>query len=118
MPYTRWQCKVLEMTLNVKLNSKLVLNAFLHYDALCSHDYRFNYSICGYHPHTVVMDLNRKVSFRCSADPCVFQLSISKILLTMTKWTAKSSGRMSNCLWSSVASPVSTFPSSTFNQIC
>ena len=46
----------------------MILNAFLHFDALSCHECRFNCSICGHHPSIITMDLNRKVSFQCPAE--------------------------------------------------
>ena len=60
--------QVLEGRLKSKLNSQTVVNAYLHYDALSDHEYNFYCSLCGFHPHTVIMDLNRKVAFQCSAE--------------------------------------------------
>ena len=60
--------EVLERRLKTKLNKQLILNAFLHFDALSCHEYRFNCSICGYHPSIMIMDLNCKVSFQCLSE--------------------------------------------------
>jgi hypothetical protein len=60
--------EVLERSLQTKLNNRMIMNAFLHFDALSSHQYRFNCSICGHHPTIIIMDLNRKVSFQCPAE--------------------------------------------------
>ena len=69
MSHTNWQRdQSLERSLKTKLNSRTILNAFLHFDALSCHEYKFNCSICGHHPAIMNMDLNRKVSFQCPAE--------------------------------------------------
>ena len=60
--------QVLERTLNVSLHHQTIVNAYLHYDALSAHKYNFYCDICGFHPHTLIMDLNQKVAFQCSAE--------------------------------------------------
>lgn len=55
----------LEEKLGEQINHQKVLNAFLHFDALSDHSYDFHCLICGYHPSILIMDLNRKISFRC-----------------------------------------------------
>ncbi len=60
--------QVLESTLGKKLHHQTLENAHLHYDALTAHEYNFYCSLCGFHPHIVTMDLNRKVAFQCSAE--------------------------------------------------
>ena len=55
----------LEEKLGEKINHQRVLNAFLHFDALSDHSYDFQCLICGHHPPILIMDLNRKISFRC-----------------------------------------------------
>ncbi len=60
--------EVLERSLKTKLNSRTILNAFLHFDALSCHEHKFNCSICGHHPTIINMDLNRKVSFQCQVE--------------------------------------------------
>ena len=69
MSHTNWQRdQSLERSLKTKLNSRTILNAFLHFDALSCHEYKFNCSTCGHHPAIMNMDLNRKVSFQCPAE--------------------------------------------------
>ena len=58
--------KVLEAQLKRRINAQNVINAYLHFDALTNHLYHYNCLICGYYPTTLIMDLNRKVSFSCS----------------------------------------------------
>ncbi len=60
--------QVLESTLGKKLHHQTLVNAYLHYDALIAHKYNFYCSLCGFHPHIITMDLNRKVAFQCSAE--------------------------------------------------
>ncbi len=55
----------LENRLDKTLNHQKILNAILHFDALLQHNYDFFCVICGYHPAILIMDLNRKVSFKC-----------------------------------------------------
>ncbi|XP_030271945.1 uncharacterized protein LOC115581185 isoform X2 [Sparus aurata] len=40
-----------------------VLHAYLHFEALTSHDYSYSCACCGYHPPVVVMDLHKKGVF-------------------------------------------------------
>lgn len=47
------------------INAQDVVNAYLHFDSLNQHDYNFFCILCGYHPTTLIMDLNKKVSFAC-----------------------------------------------------
>ena len=58
--------KVLEGRLKRRLNPQTVVNAYLHFDALTDHSYDYNCLLCGYHPTTLIMDLNKKVSFACN----------------------------------------------------
>ena len=58
--------KVLEGRLKRRLNPQTVVNAYLHFDALSDHSYHYNCLLCGYHPTTLIMDLNKKVSFACN----------------------------------------------------
>ena len=55
--------KVLEGRLKRHLNPQMVVNAYLHFDALSDHSYDYSCLLCGYHPTTLIMDLNKKVSF-------------------------------------------------------
>ena len=56
--------KVLEKRLQTKLNTKMILNTYLHFEAMSYHKYNFHCSICGFYPVTHIMDLNRKVCFK------------------------------------------------------
>ena len=58
--------KALEGRLNRRLNIQNVINAYLHFDALSDHLYNYNCLLCGFHPTTLIMDLNKKVSFACN----------------------------------------------------
>lgn len=58
--------KVLEGRLKRRLNPQTVVNAYLHFDALSDHSYDYSCLLCGYHPTTLIMDLNKKVSFACN----------------------------------------------------
>ena len=69
--------KVLEMKLRCSLNSQTILNAYLHFDAMSNHSYDFNCVLCGYFPQILIMDLNRKIAFRCPAEK--LQLSENEI---------------------------------------
>jgi hypothetical protein len=57
--------KVLERKLNRQLNSQAIINAYLHYESMCEHPYDYSCNLCGYHPTTLIMDLNKKVAFDC-----------------------------------------------------
>ena len=50
------------------LNHKTVLNAFLLFDVLVTESYDFHCVVCGYHPWALVMDLNKKIAFKCAAN--------------------------------------------------
>ena len=58
-------CEILEQYLHIKLKQQTVLNAYLHFVALCAHNYDFNCLVCGFHPPVLIADLNRKVVFKC-----------------------------------------------------
>ena len=60
--------KVLEAKIGTSLNSHTIFNAYLHFDALSNHRYDYACVICGYHPKIIMMDLNRKIAFRCPAE--------------------------------------------------
>ena len=59
--------KVMENRVGRQLDSQLVINAFLHFDSLSDHGYNYHCSLCGFHPVTLIFDLNKKVTFGCSA---------------------------------------------------
>ena len=54
---------MLQSRLKTHLNAQDVVNAYLHFDSMSQHDYNFFCILCGYHPTTLIMDLNKKVSF-------------------------------------------------------
>ena len=58
--------KILEQQLLTELNAQTIINAYLHFEALSDHRYNFNCCVCGYHPKVLIMDLNKKINFRCS----------------------------------------------------
>ncbi|RXN15285.1 HMG domain-containing 3 isoform X2 [Labeo rohita] len=63
--------EALEDTTGVKFPSgDTVLHAYLHFEALTDHDYKFSCVTCGDHPPVVIMDLHKKG---------VFHLSVSDI---------------------------------------
>ena len=66
--------KVMEAKIGISLNSHTVLNAYLHFDVLSEHSYDYSCVLCGFHPQVLIMDLNRKIAFRCAAE----KLQISK----------------------------------------
>ena len=49
-----------------ELNSQLISDALMHFLALCDYNYSFNCVVCGFHPVTLVMDLNKKINFPCT----------------------------------------------------
>ena len=59
---------MLEAKIGTSLNSHTIFNAYLHFDALSNHRYDYACVICGYHPKIIMMDLNRKIAFRCPAE--------------------------------------------------
>ena len=56
---------MLQSRLKTRLNAQDVVNAYLHFDSMSQHDYNVFCVLCGYHPTTLIMDLNKKVSFAC-----------------------------------------------------
>ena len=50
------------------VNYQKVLNGYLLFDVLCQSDKEFYCYICGHHPWILVMDLNRKITFKMSAN--------------------------------------------------
>ena len=57
---------LLEKQIGEKIVHQRLLNAYLHFDALSDHKYLFSCAICGHHPKTLVMNLNKKVTFKCA----------------------------------------------------
>ncbi|KAL1275320.1 hypothetical protein QQF64_034943 [Cirrhinus molitorella] len=56
--------EVLEQTENKTFPKKAtILHAYMHFEAMTSHDYLYSCYKCGYHPPVVVMDLHRKGVF-------------------------------------------------------
>ena len=51
-----------------KLDEAKILDGYLMYDVLSTNDHPFFCAQCGYHPHILVADLNRKVAFQCDHD--------------------------------------------------
>ena len=58
--------KILKQQLHTRLSAQTIINAYLHFKTLSDHRYNFNCCICGYHPKALIMDLNKKINFRCS----------------------------------------------------
>lgn len=59
--------EALEDTTGVKFPSgDTVLHAYLHFEALTDHDYKFSCVTCGDHPPVVIMDLHKKGVFHLS----------------------------------------------------
>ena len=56
---------VLRNQLNKPINSQTVVEAYLHFDSMSSHAYNYHCALCGFHPTTLIMDLNKKVAFDC-----------------------------------------------------
>ena len=50
------------------LNHKTVLKAFLLFDVLITKNYDFHCVVCGYHPWALVMNVNKKIAFKCAAN--------------------------------------------------
>ena len=50
----------------IAISPQSVLNGFLVFDALCNVGYDFYCKICGYHPWALVMDVNKKIAFKCA----------------------------------------------------
>ena len=46
-------------------SNRLLLNAYLHFEALTEHSYDFTCVSCGFHPPVLIADLNRRVGFKC-----------------------------------------------------
>ena len=57
----------LELTTGVKFPpSDTVLHAYLHFEALTTHEYNYSCANCGDHPSVVIMDLHKKGVFNLS----------------------------------------------------
>ena len=54
----------LEDMYKVCLPHDTILKAYLHFEALSDHSYKYYCVSCGYYPTTLVMDLNKKGVFR------------------------------------------------------
>ena len=52
---------------NCNLNHQSILNSYLLFDVLSTLSYDFYCTLCGHHPWLLVMDLNKKIAFRCDA---------------------------------------------------
>ena len=48
------------------LDSQNISDALMHFLALCDYKYSFNCAVCGFHPPTLIMDLNKKINFSCT----------------------------------------------------
>ena len=57
-------CAIAEGLLKTKLDSNLILNSYLHFESLSNRTYEFNCVECGYYPHILIADVNRKVAFK------------------------------------------------------
>ena len=84
--------KVLEGRLKRRLNPQTVVNAYLHFDALSDHSYDYSCLLCGYHPTTLIMDLNKKVSFACNMSD--IELPGCIIVTMQISYTVTNSGKM------------------------
>ena len=51
-----------------KLNEAKILDGYFMFDVLSTTDCPFFCAQCGYHPHILIADLNRKLAFRCDMD--------------------------------------------------
>ena len=58
----------LEATYNVKVPHQSVVNAYLHFEALTTHEYSYSCVRCGIFPPVLIMDLNKKTAFRLSGN--------------------------------------------------
>ncbi|XP_077434310.1 uncharacterized protein LOC144059235 isoform X2 [Vanacampus margaritifer] len=64
---------VLEATWNTVLLSRdKVLHAYLHFEAITAHDYKFSCVNCGSFPPIVIMDLHKQT-------PCLFSMPVSDV---------------------------------------
>ena len=86
--------KVLERQLKRRLHPQRVVNAYPHFDALSDHSYDYNCLLCGYHPTTLIMDLNKKVSFACNMSD--MELPETYIVTMQISYTVTNSGKMWN----------------------
>ena len=68
-----------------------MVNAYLHFDALSDHSYDYNCLLCGYHPTTLIMDLNKKVSFACNMSD--MELPVADVTMQIS-YTVTNSGKM------------------------
>ena len=60
-------CNIIEGIWKFKVDSRSVLNAYLHFEALSDRSYEFNCVECGYFPPIMIADVNRKVVFKYRA---------------------------------------------------
>ena len=58
----------LEAIYNVKVPHQSVVNAYLHFEALTTHEYSYSCVRCGIFPPVLIMDLNKKTAFRLSGN--------------------------------------------------
>ena len=86
--------KVLERQLKRRLHPQRVVNAYPHFDALSDHSYDYNCLLCGYHPTTLIMDLNKKVSFACNMSD--MELPEAYIVTMQISYTVTNCGKMWN----------------------
>ena len=54
----------LEETFQQPLVHDTVLKAYLHFEAMCDHSYKYSCVQCGYYPPVLIMDLNKKGVFK------------------------------------------------------
>lgn len=59
----------LELNTGLKYPSAdTVLQGYLHFEALCEHEYQYSCVTCGDHPPVVIMDLRKKGAFHLSGN--------------------------------------------------
>lgn len=63
-------CQAVEGWLGLEglLPPAVIRNAYLHYEALCQHNYDYFCVICGHHPPFLVTDADRKGMFDLSGN--------------------------------------------------
>ncbi len=55
---------ILSDTFAVSFAVQAVQNAYLQFEALSQHSYSYTCGFCGFYPHTLILDGNKKCAFR------------------------------------------------------
>ena len=84
----------MNLLFNLSAPSVDIVKGYILLEALLNNLYSFFCNSCGYYPWILVMDLNKKIAFKCAFE------ELEDGEEPGTPWTATNSGRMSNLMLS------------------